>query len=262
MYFRRYSRPRKFSRRPRRVIRRRTKVSRKIKTYVKKAIHRNIENKDRVKYAANITLNSLSYSTQSIGLLPDCAQNTGASGRIGNQIRLVKGSIKGHINLKPYDATTNPSPPPLWVRLLLVKDLKNAFQSAFLNSTAIGKIFRAGDTALAQQFNMLDMSLPVNTDSFRVFAQKTFRLGVTSTSATTPVSSGSYFDNSHMSVPFWFNYGKYCKKQLKFNDNIADYFPENDNMYLVIMAVNADGTSNIYQPVEYHYVNTALYEDA
>lgn len=238
------------------------KVSKSIKSYVKRTIHRNIENKERCQYAANIALNAASYSTQSIGLIPPCGQGTNDDSRIGNQTKITKGIIKGHINLLPYNATTNPSPAPLWVRILLVRNLRWGYQQANLDSTSLGMIFRAASAAIGQQFNLLDMNLPVNSDAFRVLADKKFRLGSTSPSATGPVSSGTYFDNSHMSAPFYFNWGKYCKKVLKFDDNSSPYLPMNHNLYLIFMAVNADGTSNTYIPCEYHYVNHALYEDA
>lgn len=262
MPFRRYSRPRKFSRRPRRVIRRRPKVSKKIRAYVKKAIHRNIENKEIIVYAANTGLNAASSTTQSIGLIPATTNSTYANNRIGNQIKCVSGIIKGHVNLLPYNATTNPNPAPLWVKIMLVKLLPYQAQQANLGSTYLGGLFRGNAIGLPQQFNMLDMSLPINDDWFRLLGQKTFRLGSTSPSSTGPVSSGTYFDNSHMSVPFYFNWGKFVKSSLKYEDDQQSNLCQNHNLYLVFCAVNADGTSNVYTPCEYHYVNTMKFEDA
>lgn len=262
MYYpRKYSRPRKFTRRPRRVVRRR-KVSKSIRSYVKKAIHRNIENKEIIAYGANNPITATSSSTQSLGLIPAVSNSTYSNNRIGNQIKCVSGIIKGHVNLLPYNATTNPSPAPLWVRMLVVKCFPQRNQSPYLNASYLAGIFRGNATGLAQQFNMLDISLPVNDDWFRVLADKKFRLGSTAPSATGAVSTGSYFDNTHMSVPFTFNWGKYVKSAIKFEDDQSSNLAQNHNLYLIIMPVNADGTSNAYTPCEWHYVNTMKFEDA
>jgi len=265
MFFRKRNYRRRGLRRgARRTNLRRKKVSKVVKSYVKKQIHRQIENKERIVYAANNDLTATSYSTQSVGLLPSIPQGLEVQSRIGNQIKIVNGVIKGHFNIKPYNATTNPNVPPVWVRILLVKNLRLKSAAQYLNSTDLAQIFRGNGTALAQQNNMLDMELPINDDLFRVLGSKMFKLGTTgfSTLANDPISSGSYHDMSNMSKPFYFNWGKYVKSALKFDDNDVDYYPQNNNLFLVFLCAHADGTTNAYTPVEYHYVNHVKFEDA
>jgi len=246
----------------RRTALRRKTVSKSVKSYVKKAIHRQIENKERLIYGENITLTATSPSTQSIGLLPSMTQGTGDALRIGNQIKIVKGITKIAFNIKPYSDTTNPNTVPVWVRVLLVKNLRLKEASAYINSTDLAQIFRGNATALAQQNNMLDMQLPVNDDLFRVLADRKFKIGASYASATGFVTTQGFFDNSPASKMLTFNWGKYVKSVLKFDDNDANYYPQNNNLFLVMMAVNADGTTNIYSPTEYHYVTSLQYEDA
>jgi hypothetical protein len=268
MPFRRSYRPRKFSRRPRRVIRRRPKVSKKIRTYVKKVIHRNIENKEIIDFWANQTIQTLSSGTNTgtscRQLLPVPAQGTDDYHRIGNQIRIVKGILKGHINIKPYDATLNPVGTPLLVKMWLFRDLNvNGAQTIADGShtTYFDNFFRANGSGLAFQGNPLDMDLQINDTNFRVLATKMCKIGASNATTTGPVGTGGYFDNSPMSVPFYFNWGKYCKKQLKFADNGP--LPTNENIYIVVQAVRADGTSSGgYQMCEWHAVNHIKFEDA
>lgn len=265
MIFRRFSRPRKFSRRPRRAIRRRSKVSKKIKSFVKRAIHRNIENKEIITYAAN--QGCLAWATgvagRSIALLPPIQQGTGNSQRIGNQVKIVSGIIKGQVNLLPYDATTNPAPTPVWVKIYMVRLLYTQAQDPTLATAYTDNFFRGVNSAYPFQSNVLDMDLPINDDWFRVLATKTFKLGAASATALGAVTTTGYYDNSPMCKKFTFNWSKWARKVLKFNDNVLNYYPQNDNIYLVFQPMYADGrVTNPYTPVEMHYVNHVKYEDA
>lgn len=264
MFRRRFGR-RKFLRRGRKQLGkgyRKARISKSVKRYVKKAIHRNIENKEVIQYAANTVLNTASYSTQSLGLLPALGQGIGASGRIANQIKIVSGKLDIIFNLLPYNATTNPLSTPVLVKCWLIKDLTRVEATQYLNNTDIQKVFRGNGVSLPFQNNCLDMTLPINDDLFRVLAHRTFKLGAASATATGQVGTGGYFDNSPMSKHLTFYWGKYVKKSLKFSDNDANYYPQNDNLFILMQAVNADGTTSGLQAVEYHYTNHTKYEDA
>lgn len=264
MPFRRY-RPRRFSRRPRRTLLRRSKaskVSKKVKSYVKRAIHRNIENKEIISYTSNQTCKTWGSGINgfSLPLLQTIVQGTADQNRIGNQIRVVSGIIKGQVNLKPYDGSTNPYPMPVWVKMYIFRDLSQTQQQSTFNLG--GNCFKGNGTYLPFQGNCLDLDLPVNDTQLRLLASKTFRLGSTAPSVTSPVSSGSYFDNSPMAHKFYFNWGKYVKKVLKYSDSNNNY-PNNANLYLVWQPVYADGTQCAnYEICETHYVNHCKFEDA
>lgn len=253
-------RRRKYIRR-RRIIRKR-KVPKTIKRYIKKEIHRNIENKEKMNYAANQSITCGDAVTMTYPLLMNIVQGTGDDQRVGNQIRTVKGQYKVCVNLKPYDATTNPNAQPTWVKCWVVKDLKNTGQLSTMDSTAFSNFFRINGSTAGFQSNCLDINFEVNKDYFRVLYQKTFRLGVTSAfNAGIPVNANSYFDNSIMAHHFTINWGKWCKKQLKFNDNTG--YAQNDNLYIVFQAVPCDGTSSVgKQLIEFHYANYQHFEDA
>lgn len=265
VFRRRYSRRGRFPNRKRvarRGLRSRSKVSPTVRRYVKQAIYRNIENKERITYAANVQLNTASYATQSLGLLPALDQGTGAGNRVGNSVKIVSGKLDIIFNLLPYDATYNPLSTPILVKCWLVKNLVRREATSALNNTDYQQIFRGNNTSLPFQNNTLDMCLPINDDLFRVITSRTFKLGAASATAAGQVGTGGYYDNSPMSKHLTFYWGKHMKKQLKFDDNDANYYPQNDNLFLVFQAVNADGTTSGIKAVEYHYTNHVKYQDA
>lgn len=260
-------RKRSFRRPRRKILRRRAgkkgSVSTKIKKYVNRVIHRNIENKEFLSYGANQSIICASATTPSgIALIPAISQGGSVNNRIGDAVRLRRGVIRGYVNIKEYNATTNPYSAPYWIKIWICRNLQYAGQIP-QNSLDYSTFFRTGGSNIAFQGNMLDMCLPVNEELWKVEATKTFRVGATYASATGPVGSNSYFDNSHMSVPFYFNYSKYTKKLLKFNDGSNSNLCTNHNLYFIVQAVYADGsTAGSIVPAEFHYTNRFEYEDA
>jgi hypothetical protein len=234
------------------------------RAYVKKMIHNNIENKKAQDYKANESLNTALNpgAPATIFLLPKLLQGiTGGSstGRIGNEIRLVKGIISGFVNIRPYNASTNHLCTQLVKIWLLSYKPENATTTAQIDWA---KYFEVGNTAAGFQTDPLDMLLNVNKDLFIVHETREFKLGTASQSSLTNGTAGQYFDNSPMTQKFYFNWGKYCKTKLKYDDNVSDQ-PTNRNFFICFQSVNADGSAtNNKTPCEFHYVNNMEYEDA
>lgn len=125
------------------------------------------------------------------------------------------------------------------------------------------QIFKGNGTGLGCQSNMLDQTLEINTDLFRKLYDKKVKIGAGSYSATGPVSSNYYYDNSPMSRPFYINWSKWVKKLLKFNDATNGNSVQNDNLYLLLIPSTADGATNsAVIPCEVHYNNYFRWEDA
>lgn len=253
-----YYRKRKYIRR-RRIIRRRP-VSGAVKRYVKKIIHSNIENKTKMNYAANQTITTGDSVTSTYPLLMNIVQGTGEADRIGNSIKCVKGQMKVCVNLKPYSTTSNPNAQPTWVRVMVLRDLRTTGQLATMDATAWGNLFRTNNTTVGIQGNPLDTVLGINTDFFRVCYNSVFKLGI-GNHISGPTNPSSYFDNSPAAKQLTINWGKFCKKQLKFTEGIN--YPSNDNLYIVFTACAADGTaSSTKDLIEIHYANYQHFEDA
>ena len=257
--YKKYGNNTKRSRRPksnrtRKAYTRKGKVSPSIKSYVKKAISSNTENKVWINYGANQTIQTASGIAPAFqNLLPQITQGTSHGGRIGNEIKIKQGFIKGHVNLLPYNASTNNFQAPLYVKMWLCSNKK--INSNVVSGTDITTNFfeLTGGTA-GFQGNMLDMEFTPNKEYWTVYATKTFELGLTTASAA------QYQDNSRFSRPFYFSFGRYLKSKLKYDDNTA--VPLNKNMFLLFQAVNADGSSSSVYPAEYHFNTRVEYEDA
>lgn len=236
------------------------KVSTAVRSYVRRAIHTNLENKCWISYAANQTVMSAGTSTPiySINLLPNSlTQGVGKAGRIGNEINLRAGTIYGRVNLLPYNATTNPTPSPVLVRFFLVS-CKQTNQPTMTSSVQFGSFFETGNTASLPQGNSLDMVLPVNNDFWTLYASKVVELGCTSTGSG--FATGAIYDNSKFSYGFRFSFGKYVKR-IKYDDNTVPQI--NKNLYLLIQPIYADGSNTSgYIPLEVHYCVKDTYEDA
>lgn len=258
---------RRFSRFPRRKIICRKKslakkrVPKSIKRYVKKAIHRNIENKEMIAYTTNQSL----VCTQGgvpLGTNLILAPTVGTADhqRIGNCIKLVRGVFEGRINIVPYDAANNPLSTPVLVKMFVVRHMGVTGSQSTLANYAWSTFFRSSGATNGFTNSPLDLFQPINTQVWRVLMTRTYKIGAANATTTGKVGTGGYFDNSPMSVGFKFNYAKYCRKVLKFSEE--DAYCKNDNLIAIWQCVMADGSSTTLSPAEVHYCNTFVFEDA
>lgn len=258
---RRYSRPRRFTRRPRRAASRRPKVSKGIKSYVKKAIHRQIENKQYMDKSANNTVTTASSNGTPNGkqLIPGLTAGTTNYQRIGDVVKIVKGQAKMTVNLLPYNATTNALSTPVIVKVFILRALDyNATQASY-STYSWSELFRGNNGNYGFSNSPIDFLAPINNDKWRLLTSRTFKLGAASATSTGQVGTGGYYDNSPMSKTLTINWGKYVRKQLKFG---TDNNCQNDNCIMAIQAVYADGSASASQAVEYHWHNQVVFEDA
>lgn len=259
---RRNRRPRKYARKTTMRSRKGKSVSKAVKMYVKKALGRNMENKVWEKFGNSIPIVSTVTSTPTYlgNLLPQPAQDTTQIGRIGNEIKIRKGYVRGYVNLLPYNALTNPLSTPVMVKLWLVSC--KYMNTATLSSTNIGSdFFETGSGSAGLQGTLVDTVLSVNKDNWTVHKTKQFELGVTYASGAGPASTGGWYDNSKMIMPFYFSFGNKFKAALKYND-AATNVPTNRNLFLVFQAVYANGSSSGIQTCQYTYNTRVEYEDA
>lgn len=246
--------------RRKRTMRPRGRVSLATKKYVKAAIHKQIENKVIVSNLANQSLPTALIGTDPwhLNLLPLISEGAEQGERSGVVVTPRRCVIKGFVNLKPYNASTNPHQPIKLKMWLLSYKLANRNAATFASGT-FDEFFEGGNSAFPFQGNMLDMILPVNRQQWTVHSQRMINLGSTYGST----GSGSIVhDNSRFSVPFSFNVGKYLKTKLKFDDTDTDRCT-NRNMWLVVQAVSAEGSTGIaYVTSEIHYAYEFQFEDA
>lgn len=243
------------------------KRSRAITKVVKKVLSRNLEKKAFHFALANeaLTIATPSLVPKAIDLVPALAQGTGASQRIGNEILVKNAYIKGFVNIKAYNATTNPNAVPIYVKFWLLS-CKKTNTPAMATISTFSTFFESMNSGLPFQGSTLDMLLTVNKDVWTVHSTKLVKIGVsTSVGGNNPVATTGYFDNSQMSKPFYFNYTKHLKKIMY--DDTVNNVSTNRNLFLVIQPANADGTTTvdptiIINPAEIHTVQLVEYTDA
>jgi len=262
MYASRFSkRKAKSGKRPRKAIRRKPVTSRQAVTrIVKSVISRQAENKIWADYGVNQTITCAQSTTPTFkNLVPTIPPGSRISNRVGNEVRVKSGYIRGHVNLLPYNLTTNNKPLPCYVKMWVCSG--KLLNTILLGSTNISTtFFEVGGSSAGFQGNMLDMELSPNKDMWTVHYTKTVKLGAGYVVSTgSPVSGGSYFDNSPMSVPFQFNFGKKLGL-LKYEEDITS--ATNRNMFLVFQVVPCDGDGAPTQVMaEFHYTARVEYED-
>lgn len=253
---------RKRSYRSKKTTAKKAPISTAVKTFVQQSLSRQIESKEIVAYGFNIDILTVASSTPTnICLLPEPSQGTGQSDRVGNEIKIKNLYVKGFVNLKPYDSTTNPTAPtPLMVKLWVIS-AKNVNTNT-LSNTAVQDYFSIANNSVGFNANIRDQLLPVNQDMFKVHASKVFKIGVgaPSTYAGT-TSSSAYLDNSPMIHPFSFDCSKYVST-LRFDE--SQTWATNKNLFLVVTATRCDGvtTSATLAPCEWHYMVQTKYHDA
>ena len=261
MYASRFPKRKARARRPyKRVPRKRSGGRTAITKIVKSIISRQAENKVWADYGVNQAIQCVTLSTPaSKNLLPLLSPGTGVSSRIGNEIRVKSGYIRGHVNLLPYDVSTQTSNIlPCYIKMWIVSSRQINTQS--LSATSIAtNFFEAGASSTGFQGNMLDMEFSPNKDVWIVHATKTVKLGAGYVSSTNnPVNSSSFFDNSSFTMPFYFNFGKKLST-LKYDESVTN--ATNRNMFIVFQVVPANGNSGAFNLAEYHYSTRVEYED-
>lgn len=179
-YRRRYPKnrkTRKSSRRPR--------ISRAVKSYVKKTIHRMAENKV-VNWTYNGNLLPFNASASQwlaynvMGLYPNSSsltisQGVGEGQRIGDKISIRKGMLKFVITQNTYNASTNSSPMPYDIRIMIGYNKQNPVTGP--DFSAFSELFQNGNSFSAPTSNLYDMIQQPNKDSWGIVYDKVVKVG-------------------------------------------------------------------------------------
>lgn len=276
----RYYRKRSYARKGRKSYRKRTasrkksatKTSRSFRLKVKRIIHNMAENKTWTNVVQNLSLTpaitgSLSTTSQNpwnYNLLPQLSQGTGSTGRIGNQVRIVRNVIKGFVNLKPYDATLNTMNCPYQVKLYVfsIKTFTNFLGDMVYSNWA--QFFRINNADTGFYGTMLDMITPVNNEIFTLHTTRTFQLSSAPFLVGNGTSNQGYSSPSgRWSVPFSIDVTKFAR-QLKYDDNTSARVT-NKSLIIAAQVVKQDGSTNPYlvanDLAEIHFMHDVQYED-
>jgi hypothetical protein len=243
-------------------------VSSAVKKYVKRTIHKNIENK-KVQYVVNKNFGSVVASAD-MNIFPMMPltgsmiieQNITQSGRVGNSINVRKCTLAYTLFPKPYDATTNAIPVPLEVQFFLghVKRYKGTLPTA----SDMGYLFQSGSSSSAPAGVLADLIAPINTDHWRIFKTWRHKLGYANYTGTGNQATFQSMNNNDFKLNYTrkMDITKYCPKTVKFDDNLNT--SNSNGLYLFYQCVSAVGSTlnAVTLPANINFEVNLDYEDS
>jgi len=243
----------------------RPKISSAIKSYVKKSLHAEIENKCvQINFGNSFGNVNESPDFNAYPMCPTAgfwtlSAGVGQGARLGNIVRPVKVMLNYILRPLPYDALVTPVPQPSEVQLML-GHLKSC-PTDVPNSLDIQNLFQSGSTVAIPSGSLRDIISVINTDYWVIKKRWTHKIGYASSDGTGSNASSQYFANND----FKLNHVKrmditsMIPKKIVFNDSNASSFSK--NLFLMYYAVSASGATygantlaaNIEFWVDFHY---------
>lgn len=188
-----------------------------------------------------------------------------AGDRIGQEIKVKAHYFNYQINPRPYNATTNPNPEPLVVKLWFVKPkVGMAFgvsESNFITNLSTSNFFECDTTsACGLAGDMGDLMKKVDRDNYRVLAVRTHKVywsGTTGTGSQTLMYGYNNNDFKFMA------YGRVKIRGFNQKFNLSNGNPQNQPVYCIIQVLNADGSipPATHQPIDFRLNNAIYYTD-
>jgi len=259
---------RKKAPRAKRVYKKRTAkgVTVATKRYVKREIHRNIENKtESGEHNLTITSHNQNTNMNVTSLIPyaNISHGTFQGSKIGNEIRTRKLILRMVITMNPYELAYHTYCKPEIVQIFIGK-VKNA-KPQFPIAADFQKLFQQGDSSTPPLSNLLDLCLPINKDYFTIYKTMKLKIGYAQSSQPSGAapSGNQYYSNNDYKLNhiITLDVTKYCPKLLKFNDGTLQ--PTNDGLFMWAQCVPGDGTAGDQaRPVNMKLVTEYVYEDA
>lgn len=253
--------------------RKKLNISPKMKKYIKMMIDQNIEDRDATPVTAdNVAI--LPYGLQTTHTFTTLNLNQIFQGitrgddngqRSGDTIKAKKLTYKGFINWDSSKIGNEQySHLPLYVKMFVFKrkdSLDNPAQYNGTGGTGENTLLMNGGTASAPNNTLSDMNRPFNTNVYKIFKQKTFKLGPAAV-GNTPDTSGQWNNDFKFSQRFSIDLSKHVNKILygegqNYQNNAAFYVG-----FLVAFANNSQIDATHLPPVEIHYTVNMTYEDA
>jgi len=247
---------------------RKRSVSVGVKKYVKKQIHKNIENK-KVQIQSGLSFGSVAEAPDfnPYPMLPQAGfwsipGGVGQGGRIGNQCTIRKLTLSYVLFPKPYDVTTNPNPIPQEVDLYLgyVKSTPSTTPS----NLDIAQLYQAGSGVAAPSGTLRDLCATVNTDYWTIKKRWRHKIGYSTNSGTGGNAGNAFYANNDFkyNVVNKIDITKFVPKQLLFNDSNNTVMHR--NLFFMHQSLRADNntTGATQLPMGMEFWIDIEYEDA
>lgn len=248
------------------TVAKKPKVSAPVRQYVKRAIHKEIENK--ISFYTQQNLSIAAYNTTPnmnvATMIPyvNITQGTGQQNRIGNMIRTRKCMFSYALAVLPYNAASNPIPVPQDVLIFFGKIKGDPVTTP--GSGQFANLWQEGSGSRAPYNNHCDNLQLVNADLFKVYKILRHKIGYGTYTGTSAQGAPQYYSNNDykFSVTRKLDLTRYLPKTVKFNDTASA--PTNDNLFMWVMCNPADGSTASVgtYPVKLTWQLNYVFEDA
>lgn len=264
MYVKRTSKPKSKTAVKRTYKKKSSTVSRTVKSYVEKAIKKNVEImfSDNVEYN-QIQLNTFNTATTTLPTvlnltapLGKIQQGSGQSSRSGNQITLSSMPLKMIFRDPNGYVGTTASELNLAVKFVIAK-LKNTLSEP--TTSDFEKIHQAGNASSAPVNSYVDIITPFNRDYWTIKKTFNFKLSKISNAESnlSPLSGHGFLKVISVDL------AKYLPKTIKYDDIVGsgDEVPTNCGLYGFIIAGDTLGTTTDFNYIKASYSTWARYTD-
>lgn len=241
-----------------------------VKAMVKREIAKATENKTMQVYDHGFDIKSFAaadFDSRILPMGPDAtgliiSQGTNQQQRIGNKIKLKKLVFSGILHPLPYDATTNPTPAPCFVKMFFFYNKEDG--NAVPTPKAAGDFFQFGGSTTTFQNDLSDLVSPINTDKYRVLATRTMKIGYQAYTGTGALPQQGNMSNNDFKLcqRFRVDLTKLHPQNVQFRDSATG--PTTRNVYMMAVPIYANGTtigSGII-PARMSFIQDLQYEDA
>lgn len=252
-----------------RAPRAKAQVSDTVKSYVKSQIHAQIENKcfqvNPGQLSFGNVLESPDFNAYPMAPLTgywNIPQGSGQGNRIGNIIKTRKCYLSYVLRPNPYEASTNPTPQPVEVRLMLGY-VKNTPTFAPIAGD-INQLFNFGSTSAPPVGTLKDLISVYNTDYWTIKKSWTHKIGYASSNGTGALAGSQTFNNNDfkLNVVKRLDITQHMPKTCVFNDTSATTNTKNLFFMFYAVATNGQTFTNISLPCNIDYWVDYHYEDA
>lgn len=165
-------------------------------------------------------------------------QSTGQDGRIGNQIKVKKATMRYVLLPTAYNAVSNPTPTPLEV-IIWIGRVKRYISAP--TATDFNNFYQFGNTSFAPAGSLFDITYPVNKDYWTVSKRIVHKIGFASATGSGPNAAQEFYANNDYSynVVRSIDITKCLASSYVFNDGSND--PSNSQTYMWMEAISATG---------------------
>lgn len=222
------------------------KVSKPLKTYIKRAIHASEENKIQM---VDVFTNSVILGGQMGGIgagglvsseiltLLNVVQGAAQNQRIGNSIRPVSIQLRGVLRSNTYNNITNGSFGPVEVHMFVYKVKNNFTSSSTVN------ILQSGVGSVPFSGTVINSTYPTNKDIYKIYARKVFKLNFNTVGAPTGGNTYPEGNNNGGQMMRRFKINIPISHKLSYNDNSA--IVANDGLFVAFGTINCDGSNSL-----------------